>query len=293
MDMTKHAAVQRGEVEYEIRGDGGCVLFIHGSVIADSFLPLMAETALANYCLIRYRRRGFAGSSAHEGPCSIERQAADASALLRHLGVRRAHIAGHSYGAIIALQLALDAPDLVHSLALCELPLLTVPSGQELLEAMAPAFERYKSGDAVGAVDAFFQIVGGPEWHKDVARTVPDGPEQAAGAAKTFFEIEMPALGDWRFDANIAAQISQPALCVLGSRSLPFYGEGAQLFRSWLPKTELRMVQGVNHLLQMQDPKGVAAALARFFANNPLERQDGVTATTSGPGDVAERRITV
>src|SRR5262245_21645275 len=72
MDMTKRAAVQRGEVEYEIRGDGGCVLLIHGSLIADSFLPLMAETALANYCSIRYRRRGFAGSSAHEGPCSIE-----------------------------------------------------------------------------------------------------------------------------------------------------------------------------------------------------------------------------
>src|SRR4029453_6491096 len=97
----KRTAVPEGHVEYEIAGEGEPVLLIHGSLIADSFLPLMGETSLANYRLIRYRRRGFSGSSAHKGPCSIERQASDAAALLRQLGVRRAHIAGHSYGAII------------------------------------------------------------------------------------------------------------------------------------------------------------------------------------------------
>jgi pimeloyl-ACP methyl ester carboxylesterase len=97
--QMKRTAVQKGEIEYEIGGEGEPVLLIHGSFIADSFLPLMSEPSLAKYRLTRYRRRGFAGSSAHEGPFSIERQAADAAALLQQLGVQRAHIVGHSYGA--------------------------------------------------------------------------------------------------------------------------------------------------------------------------------------------------
>jgi pimeloyl-ACP methyl ester carboxylesterase len=80
----------------------------------------------------------------------------------------------------------------------------------------------------------------------------------------------MPALADWKFDANLAERISQPTLSVLGSRSLPFYEEGAQLFRSWRPQTETHRVQGVNHLLQMQDARSVAVVMAQFFAQHPL-----------------------
>jgi pimeloyl-ACP methyl ester carboxylesterase len=273
-ERMKRTTVHKGEVEYEIGGEGEPVLLIHGSLIADSFLPLM-ENSLADYRLIRYRRRGFAGSSPHDGSFSIERQAADASALLRQLGVPRAHIAGHSYGAIIALQLAIDASDLVHSLLLLELPLLSAPSGQKLIEAMAPAIERYQSGDRAGAVDAFLRIVGGPEWRNDVARAVPHGPEQAEADVRTFFEVEMPALAGWKFDAHVAKQVSQPVLCVRGGRSLPLYEESVQLLRSWLPQTETHVVPDVNHLLMMQDAEAVGVGMAEFLAHHPLRPEAG------------------
>ena len=275
-EKMKRIAVNQGHMEYETSGDGEPVLLVHGSLIADSFLPLMGETSLANYRSIRYRRRGFAGSSAHDGPCSIERQATDAAALLRQVGVRRAHVAGHSYGAIIALQLALDAPDLVHSLVLLELPLLTVPGGQKLVEAMAPAVERYKAGDGAAAVDAFMRIVGGPEWRKDVARTVPGGAEQAATDVRTFFDVEMPALAEWKFDADVAERISQPILSVRGGRSLPFYEESEERLRSWLPLTETHLVRDVNHLLLMQDAASVGVRMAQFFAHHALSPEPAV-----------------
>jgi pimeloyl-ACP methyl ester carboxylesterase len=43
-----------------------------------------------------------------------------ARSLLRHLGIDRAHIVGHSSSANIALQLALDAPEAVVTLTLLE-----------------------------------------------------------------------------------------------------------------------------------------------------------------------------
>src|SRR5512146_3191285 len=112
--MTMQSAMVNGiRLEYEARGAGEPLALIHCNLIADAFAPLMDQPALSGYRLIRYHRRGYVGSSRAEGPVSIADQAADLSGLLGHLGVRRAHIAGHSYGGLIALQLAADYPDMV------------------------------------------------------------------------------------------------------------------------------------------------------------------------------------
>jgi pimeloyl-ACP methyl ester carboxylesterase len=133
------AQIDGRALEYEIRGAGEPVVLVHGAHVADAFAPLLAEPVLTErYQLILYHRRGFAGSTHPDGPLSIVQQARDCRALMQHLGVQRAHVVGHSYGGVIALQLALDAPEAVHSLALLEPALLTVPSTPQFMEAMGP-----------------------------------------------------------------------------------------------------------------------------------------------------------
>ena len=128
--MLERIPVDGGELEARIDGNGEPVLCIHGSIIADTFHPLRTQPVLTSrYRLITYNRRGFAGSAGHTGPFTIAQQAADARAVLQHFGVERAHVAGHSYGGAIGLQLALDAPALVHTLVLLEPALFNVPSG--------------------------------------------------------------------------------------------------------------------------------------------------------------------
>jgi pimeloyl-ACP methyl ester carboxylesterase len=51
-------------------------------------------------------------------------------------GAPRAHIVGHSYGGLITLQLALGAPDRVHSVALLEAAITSVPSIQPMMDGM-------------------------------------------------------------------------------------------------------------------------------------------------------------
>src|ERR687896_733186 len=95
------------ELEYEVTGNGEPVLFI-SPVLADGFAPLIAEPALSDgYQLIRYHKRGWVGSTHTDGPVSVEDHADDVAALLDHLGVRHAHVIGHSSGAAAAAQLAL------------------------------------------------------------------------------------------------------------------------------------------------------------------------------------------
>ena len=73
-------------------------LSLGGLVLA---LPLLSEPTLADrHQLIRYHKRGWCGSTHTPPPVSIADHAADAAALLDHLGLPRAHVAGHSSGAL-------------------------------------------------------------------------------------------------------------------------------------------------------------------------------------------------
>jgi pimeloyl-ACP methyl ester carboxylesterase len=258
------------ELEYQITGTGPSVLLIHGSHVAEAMRPLVEEAALADgYRLIRYHRRGFAGSTHPEGPVSLGRQAADAAALLDQLGAAPAHVAGHSYGGVTALQLATDRPEVVRSLALLEPALMAVPSTEAMLPELTALGERYATGDAAGAVGQFLELISGrSNWRDVLDARLPSGFDQAAKDARTFFEIEMPALREWAFDGDDAARIDKPVLSVLGADSLQFFVEGRDLLQSWFPRAELYELAGAGHFLQMERPGDVAAALAEFFARH-------------------------
>lgn len=99
------------ELEYEVRGAGEPVVLVHAGVLAGWFKPLMDEPALSRrYRLVRYHRIGYAGSSRIAGPVSLEDQAGHLRALMRHLGIERAHFVGHSSSGNIVLQAAMDTP---------------------------------------------------------------------------------------------------------------------------------------------------------------------------------------
>src|SRR6266487_2962178 len=126
-ELKQRLSVDGAMLEYEVVGAGEPIVLIHGALIAEAYAPLCGEAELtAHYRLVRYHRRGYAGSSRVAAPFSIAQQAADCRALLAHLGIERAHVVGHSSGGVIALGLAVDAPEVVHSLILLEPALLDV-----------------------------------------------------------------------------------------------------------------------------------------------------------------------
>ena len=261
------------ELEYEAIGSGEPVLLV-SPVIADGFLPLLSEPALADrHRLIRYHKRGWAGSTHTPPPVSISDHAADAAALLDHLGVRRAHIAGHSSGAAVAAQLALDRPEMVHTLMLLELSLLSVPSGGAFLEEAGPVFEAYGNGDHSGAIAMFLSAVSGLDWNDCRAlldERVPGAVAQGTEDADTFFDVELPALAEWEFGPEQAAAIDRPVLSILGAETRPLWVEVAEFLRCSLPHVEERTITGVGHLLHIQRPEPVARVMAGFLERNAI-----------------------
>ena len=267
----EHLKVDSALIEYQVQGNGEAVLLIPLGVVADGLgCPLLAEPELTSrYRLIHYHRRGYMGSTLGDEPLTADRQASDAVALLKHLRVKTAHIVGHSYGALIALQLAVDAPGMVHTLALLEPPLRMVPSGKASFERdVLPMLNAYRSGDKRQAVEIFSDNIFGPNWQVMVEQAVPGGVEQAVKDVDTFVK-ELPAIQEWNLGAEQVSAIQQPVLSVVGVRGNQIMKEGRQLLHTWFPQTEDLDVN-TTHLLQIQDPKAVAHGLAQFFARHPI-----------------------
>jgi pimeloyl-ACP methyl ester carboxylesterase len=269
----KTGEVNGVELEFDVVGSGEPVLLI-SPVLADGFLPLLFEPALAeHYQLIRYHKRGWSGSTHTLPPVSIADHATDAAALLDHLGVSRAHVAGHSSGAAVALQLALDKPEVVQTLSVLEPSLLSVPSGAAFLQQAGPVFEAYEAGDHEAAFAIFMSAVSGLDWETCRAvlnERVPGSVVQAIKDADTFFGVELPALTEWEFGAAQGAVIDQPVLSVLGSDTGPLWVEVDDRLRSWLPDVENCTIEGVGHLLHIQRPEPVARGIAQFLGRHSM-----------------------
>jgi pimeloyl-ACP methyl ester carboxylesterase len=75
---------------------------------------------LTGLSVLHYRRRLRHDGTGTLRPLTIAEDAAIGAKLTDHVGWGKAHIVGHSYSALVTLQLGMDAPDRVGALALLE-----------------------------------------------------------------------------------------------------------------------------------------------------------------------------
>jgi pimeloyl-ACP methyl ester carboxylesterase len=274
--MLDKISVNGTDLEYELRGTGAGepVVLIHWGVAAAWAEPLLGQIALAGrYRLLSYHRAGFAGSGPLHGPPTMAAHAAHCHQLMRELGITRAHIVGHSSSVPVALQLALDAPDAVHTLTLMEAARPAPPTDAERqfgTDVALAALQRYRAGDKPAAVGIFFRGVLGPDYRAALERGLPGAFAQAVADADAFFTQEIPAIQQWPFTEDDARRIRQPALAVRGTASPALFADRHKLLLDWLPNAEPLDLPGLTHLLHAQDPAAVADGLTGFLARHPI-----------------------
>ena len=252
-------------IEYEVNGDGESILFIHGAIVADSFAPIMSQAALAGYRLIRYRRRGYGRSDPPRGAPSIEEQADDAQALLRHLGAKQAHVVAHSGGGPIAVQLALDAPGMVLALVLLEPALMIAAAAAAFAEMIAPLIEMHRAGNRAKAVHMWMRPGAGSGWREELEPWIPGAGDRANEDAAGTFDYDLAAMRCWDFDAVGATRIEQPVLYIVSSRTAEAHQSVTDMFRAAVPHTQMVVIPDCDHSLQMTRPAPIAHAIAEFL----------------------------
>jgi len=165
-----------GHLAYAVRGEGPALLLVRpvgGSMVSwHRFAALLEEKAR----VISFDARGTGQSSAAPLNTTTRTMAADARALLDHLGIDRAHVFGLSLGGMVATWLALDSPAGVDRLVLAS----TMPKG---LEVRAGAvFRGLSIARALVRAPAEAEAHRHPDSLAQVPARAPGGSRSRAGA---------------------------------------------------------------------------------------------------------------
>jgi len=272
--LTSRAKLDGIELEYLVGGSGEPVVLIHGAVLANYLSVLQREPLLTkNYCLVGYSRRGFGGSTHPKGSLTVQEQASDTRKLMGYLGVEKAHIVGHSAGGKIALQFALEYPEMVHTLSLLEPDLtscVSAPTIQQAIQFIAPLGEMYQRGDKAGAINAFLSLVAGPDGPNIMEKVIPGAMNQAIKDADALFQIDLVA-GQSITTAEDAKRVKQPVLSVVGADTLPIFKEIAEIVSAWFPQSSKVVIPNANHAFPFTNPRELAEVLSGFFARYPIQ----------------------
>lgn len=267
------------DLTYWLREGGERIVLVHASAFVSWYDPLVER--LKDFSTLRYRRRLLRSEGAPYRPLTAADDAVSCARLMDHVGWDAAHIVGHSYGALVALQLALDRPERVRSVALLEPAARGISSSERVAAALRPVVAAYRSGDTAGAVDGFLRHVCGDGYRAVLDRVIPDAYGEALGEADLFFQAEMPAVQQWSFGPDDARRIPHPVLNVLGAETAPRFMEGGELLQSWFPHAERLSVPAAGHLLMVQNPTALARGLSDFVARH--------ASGDHGPADLAVR----
>jgi len=154
----KGKKIDLGDVELNVQviGQGPAVLLLHGfpdsNALWRQVTPLLVD---AGYQVIAPDQRGFGESSAPRGTTNyrIEYIVRDAIGLMDALGVDKAHLVGHDWGAVIGWFLAGEHSDRFHSLT-------AVSVGHPRAYANAGPDQKRK-----GLYTFLFQLRGLAEWY--------------------------------------------------------------------------------------------------------------------------------
>jgi 3-oxoadipate enol-lactonase len=108
-------------LHYRFDGKEGLPLLVLSNSLGTdlSMWDPQMEALTQDFCVLRYDTRGHGASDVPQGPYTIEQLGKDVVGLLDGLGIERAHFAGVSMGGMTGMWLALNTPERLVNLALC------------------------------------------------------------------------------------------------------------------------------------------------------------------------------
>ena len=248
------------------------LLLLHGLSSNASFWARLAAQVPGRR-LIALDQRAHGLSAAPDTGYEPATLAADAAALIEELGLDRVVLAGHSWGATIALQLAADRPDLVAGLAVIDGPVrpwsetgLTWEQAEKFMQPPLPLYADLEQALAEkrGALKA--------AWGDDLVDFVRAGLVDEGGGLRLPLTapIRLQILRSMFFQpyAVLWPQVRCPVLLALaagGQESMftDFKKRSSALIAEQVPATVVHWYQS-GHDIPIERPVEVAADLERL-----------------------------
>ena len=263
--MQELKPVKKGKVRvddvnlyYEIYGQGDPLVLIAGTGISCApWRPFQVPEFSKHYQLLIYDHRGLGRSDKPDMPYSTRLFARDCAGLMEALGIRKAHIMGHSMGGRVAQWVALDYPAKVRSLVLSGSgsgkyrdELEDYPRGvpiESCVELIEKGYEKYQHdhwGSGFMFTDEFVRE------HPEVVKTFQDLIVEEVPPLKCYLRHVIAR--QCHETTELIHAITAPTLVIVGSKDTREGGTGnhvacSQALAEKIPNAELVIVEGGKH----------------------------------------------
>lgn len=234
--------------------DAPLIALVHGSLDRSAGLLKLSRRLDDRFCVLRYDRRGYGRSSAHDGPFGIDGHVAD---LVTVLDGRPAVVFGHSYGGHVALATAARHPDLVRAVAVYESPLPWLawwPQDSAGGQAVGGG------GDPADAAEQFMRrMVGDEKWSRLPARTRQ--ARRSEGAAMVAELADLQASAPWDAD-----RITVPCVAMRGADGRDHHRRSTEHLGRVLADCPVVTIDGARHVGPNTHPDAVAAVIVELVS---------------------------
>jgi 3-oxoadipate enol-lactonase len=209
--------------------------------------------------------RGHGGSDRPAGPYSIEGMAADVAAALRELAVVDAVIVGSSMSSMVAVELAVSAPELVRALVL-------VGGFAKLSEEGRGRFEQRAVLAETEGMAPLADLVPMGALGAHTHQTQPALVGLFRHAILTNDPIAYAAACRAIRDADVTPSLDAvrcPTLILLGEQEQVAPLPAALALKAGVPHATVRVLPNAGHLPFLEQPAAFNAALQEFIATLP------------------------
>jgi pimeloyl-ACP methyl ester carboxylesterase len=264
---TGFAEVNGTRLYYEVAGTGDSIVLIHGNFGDRRYYDGQFDALARLHRVLRYDIRGYGNSMRPEEGIPYS-DFEDLEALMAHLDIDRAHIAGFSMGSAIAVDFCLAFPDRCSSLIAIGPWFYGYDS--PLAQALFQDFGRISAAAVSGGREAALgQLLAATWWYPEKVPPRAFGRVKAIWSDYDFWHFRNP--DPRRFLAPPAAEqlgrITVPALIITAEYDLDACRAVAQQMDAGIPDSTTVDLAGATHFMFIEEPEVVNAAMLDFLVD--------------------------
>lgn len=245
---------------YEVHGSGPALVYITGASCFRAFKPVRDDVRefAKEFTVYTYDRRG-RGDSGDTPPYAVAREVEDIEALIDAAG-GRAHLYGHSSGAVLALEAALHLGDKVHKVVMYD-PSYVHDEAEKASYGQLSQKVRglLKAGENKAAMRTFLKGIGMPGPFVWLLPLFPGWKTMVALAPTLAYDI---ALTEDLPPVERATRVTVPTHIVVGEKSPAGIHEVANQLTRAIPHAGFEKLAGQDHMVSA---RALRPVLSRFL----------------------------
>ena len=238
------------------------VVFLNGMTQTTLNWKSLARGLTPRANVLLYDARGQGKSEIGAAPLELELHAQDLASVLEHAGIQRAHLAGFSHGARVALGFARDFPDMLDRLLLCSATAMPTATAQLIVRGWREVLR-------LGGIEAMSwmslpSILG--ETFLAQNEALIGGIVKASVRRNTEEGARRLLEGMMRYPdlSELAAKVRAPTLVLSATQDVLVEHEGAQRLAELAGGRHIS-VADVGHTIPIEAPDVFSSHVVNFF----------------------------